>query len=67
MRFSVNASVPHQRMADHVKKRGTKESNVSKCIRSYIYDSYLEIVVIKHAEKTAMKQKENTESLGANI
>jgi hypothetical protein len=67
MTVSANANVPHQKMADHIKKRGEKESNISNCIRSCSYDSCLDTVAIEHSEQIAMKQKENTESLGVNI
>jgi hypothetical protein len=67
MTVSANANVPHQKISDHNKKRGEKESNVSKCIGSFSYDSSLDTVTIKHAKQISMKQKENTESLGVNI
>jgi hypothetical protein len=64
MTVSANASVPHQEMEDHIKNRGAKGSNVSKCIRNCSYNSYLDIVAVKHAEQIPTKQKENTVSLG---
>jgi hypothetical protein len=57
MTVTANANVPHQKMADHIKKRSAKESNVSKCIRICSYDSYLDTVAVKHAEQIAMRQK----------
>jgi hypothetical protein len=56
MTVSANANVPHQKMVDHVKKRGANENNVLKCIRSCSYNSYLGTV----AEQIPMKQKQNT-------
>jgi hypothetical protein len=53
MRFYINTSVPHQKVADHVKKEGNsvKGNNMSKSVRHHMYDLYVEIV-LKHAEQT---------------
>jgi hypothetical protein len=61
MKLSVNASVPCQKMADNIKKRG---SNVRKY---HTYDSSFKTMVTEHTKQLTVKQQENTISPEVNI
>jgi hypothetical protein len=53
VRFYINTSVAHQKMADDVKNDGSSVNgnNMSTIVRHHIFYLYLKIVVLKYVEQ----------------